>query len=154
MKSTKFIPFALAAIAIVALVSDSGFSAAKTPKSSTRSAPKIAWRPSFKAAQTEAKRSGKPILVDFTAQWCTNCKALDARTYTNANVIRLSQKFVAVKVDTDKDEATAKRYNASRLPLIAVLKPDGKMSSSVLGFRDAKGMTIFLHSALAKARRK
>ena len=159
MKWMKIVPFALTAIAITALVSDEDLSIAKTnatAKSSTRTAPKarIAWRTSFAAAQAEAKRSGKPILVDFTAEWCTNCKALDAKTYTDANVIRESKKFVAVKVDTDKDTATAKKYRVSSLPVVAVLKADGTMSSAFLGFRDAKGTVSFLQTAYAKARRK
>lgn len=153
MKWMKIVPFAMAGLAMTALISDDELSVAKTtsaPKSSTR----IAWRTSFAAAQAEAKRTNKPLLVDFTAAWCTNCKALDARTYTDANVIRESKKFVAVKVDTDKDIATAKKYRVSSLPVVAVLKADGTMSSAFLGFRDAKGTTSFLQTAYAKARRK
>ncbi len=153
MKWMKIVPFALAALAVTALISDEDLSVAKTSapaKSSTR----IAWRTSFTAAQAEARRTGKPILVDFTADWCTNCKALDTRTYTDANVIRESRKFVAVKVDTDKDTATAKKYRVSSLPVVAVLKPNGTMSSAFLGFRDAKGTVQFLQSAYAKAHSK
>jgi len=153
MKWMKIVPFAMAGLAMTALISDDELSVAKTtsaPKSSTR----ITWRTSFAAAQAEAKRTNKPLLVDFTAAWCTNCKALDARTYTDANVIRESKKFVAVKVDTDKDTATAKKYRVSSLPVVAVLKADGTMSSAFLGFRDAKGTTSFLQTAYAKARRK
>lgn len=153
MKWMKIVPFVMAAFAMTALISDDELSVAKTtstPKSSTR----IAWRTSFAAAQAEAKRTNKPLLVDFTAAWCTNCKVLDARTYTDANVIRESKKFVAVKVDTDKDTATASKYRVSSLPVVAVLKADGTMSSAFLGFRDAKGTTSFLQTAYAKARRK
>lgn len=158
MKWMKIVPFAMAGLAMTALISDDELSVAKTtsaPKSSTRIASqRIAWRTSFAAAQAEARRTNKPLLVDFTAAWCTNCKALDARTYTDANVIRESKKFVAVKVDTDKDTATAKKYRVSSLPVVAVLKADGTMSSAFLGFRDAKGTTSFLQTAYAKARRK
>ena len=153
MKWIKIVPFGIAAVAMTALVSDDELSVAKTtpaPKSSTR----IAWRTSFQAAQAEAKRTNKPLLVDFTADWCTNCKVMDAKTYTDANVIRESKKFVAVKVDTDKDTATAKKYRVSSLPVVAVLKTDGTMSSAFLGFRDAKGTVSFLKTAYAKARRK
>ena len=156
MKWIKIVPFALTAIMIAAVVSDEDNLAAKTvsAKVSAKSSTRIAWRTSFKAAQAEAKKTGKPILVDFTAEWCTNCKALDDKTYTDANVIRESRKFVAVKVDTDKDTAIAKKYNVSSLPVVAVLKPDGTLSSSFLGFRDAKGTVSFLQTAYAKARRK
>ena len=153
MKWIKIVPFALAALAITALVSDEDLSVAKTSKGAPSST-RIAWRTSFAAAQSEARRTGKPILVDFTAAWCTNCKALDTRTYTDANVIRESRKFVAVKVDTDKDPQTALRYRVSSLPVVAVLKADGTFSSAFLGFRDAKGTVQFLQSAYAKARRK
>ncbi|HVF84791.1 MAG TPA: thioredoxin family protein [Abditibacteriaceae bacterium] len=153
MKWMRIVPFVMAGVAITALVSDDELSVAKTSPTS-KSSTRIVWRTSFQAAQAEARRTGKPILVDFTADWCTNCKVMDAKTYTDANVIRESKKFVAVKVDTDKDTATAKKYRVSSLPVVAVLKPNGAMSSAFLGFRDAKGTASFLQTAYAKARRK
>lgn len=151
MKWIRIVPFVMAGVAMTALVSHDELSIAK---SASKSSTGIAWRTSFRAAQAEAKRTGKPILVDFVADWCTNCKVMDAKTYTDASVIRESKKFIAVKVDTDKDTATAKKYRVSSLPLVAVLKPNGTMSSAFLGFRDAKGTVSFLQTAYAKARRK
>ncbi|SYZ74320.1 Thioredoxin-related protein-like protein [Candidatus Zixiibacteriota bacterium] len=49
-----------------------------------------------------AKQSGKHILVDFTAKWCTYCKKMDRETFANPEVINfINSHFVPIKVDGD-----------------------------------------------------
>ena len=117
-----------------------------------KNAPRIAWRSLFAVAQAEARRSGKPLLVDFNAVWCAPCKELDRRTFSNAAVIAQSQHFVAVKVDVDKEPKIAARYKIRALPTVAVLKPNGAMLSQFLGFRNAQQTVNFLKNARKKAR--
>ena len=117
-----------------------------------KAAPKIAWRKSFAAALAEARRTRKPLLVDFNAVWCAPCKELDQKTFTNSTVVAVSRNFIPVKVDVDKEPKIAAKYKANALPTVAVLKSNGKMSSQFLGFRDAAYTVNFLRNALKKAR--
>lgn len=127
--------------------------AASATKSATaKSAPKIAWRKSFASALAEAKRTKKPILVDFNAVWCAPCKELDQKTFSNATVVTVSRNFIPVKVDVDQEPKIAARYGVRALPTVAVLKANGAMSSQFLGFRDAAYAVNFLRNALKKAR--
>lgn len=172
MKFIKILPFVAAGVLLSALISDdektvasakfetataissTRFAAAKTPASKTAMGKSIAWRASFKAAQAEAKRSGKPIFVDFYATWCGPCKMLDETTYKDAAVIRESTKFVSVKVDTDREAALAARYRIGSLPTMAVLRPDGRIVSGIIGYHSAPQTVAFLKNAATKARRK
>ena len=36
--------------------------------------PKIPWQPFSPAAVEQARAEGKTVMVDFTANWCPNCK--------------------------------------------------------------------------------
>ena len=82
---------------------------------------KITWHASLDAALTAAKTSGKPVMVDFTAEWCHFCKQLDTETYTDPKIVALSAKFECVKVDADKEDAACKKYGARSFPTIVFL---------------------------------
>jgi thiol-disulfide isomerase/thioredoxin len=91
--------------------------------------PSIRWEKNFEAALRKAKTSGKPLMVDFWAEWCAWCHRLDQSTYVDPWVVRKAQAFVAVKVDTEgsrKEQAVAERYQVRTLPTIVFLSPEGR----------------------------
>lgn len=102
--------------------------------------PGIAWEKNFKEARQTASKAGKPLLVDFGADWCGFCKKLDRETFGDEAVIRfLRQYFVAVKVDTDAEPELAKEYKVTGLPTVVVLSPGGEELRRVVGFRPPDG---------------
>jgi len=94
---------------------------------------KIVWQPSFEKALVMAKKSGRPILVDFYAEWCGPCKMLDREVWPQASVVQESRNWIAVKVDGDKRADLLKRYGITGFPTIAFLKPDGNISKTQVG---------------------
>ena len=52
---------------------------------------------------TDAEKSGKPLLVEFTASWCKNCSAMDKSTLRDPEVKKtIAEKFVFVKFSAEK----------------------------------------------------
>ena len=89
----------------------------------------IKWEKSFEDALKKARKVGRPMIVDFWADWCGWCHRLDRTTYVDPTVVRMSQEFVAVKVDTEgsrKEMDVAYRYHVSNLPTILFLSPEGR----------------------------
>jgi thiol:disulfide interchange protein DsbD len=86
----------------------------------------IAWLHDEATAVAEARRTGKPILVDFFAEWCEACKQLDLHTFSDPAVQRLvADGFVPLKIDgtneTDEVQRMHGKYDVQGLPTVLVL---------------------------------
>jgi thiol:disulfide interchange protein len=66
----------------------------------------LPWEKFSTAKVEELRKSGKPILIDFTADWCTNCKVNERLALNRRETIAFVEKhgIVTLKADfTDKD---------------------------------------------------
>jgi thioredoxin-like negative regulator of GroEL len=98
----------------------------------------VRWEHRFDVAVKRAREANKPIMVDFWADWCTWCHRLDQTTYVDPVVVKMSEDFVAVKVDTEagrKNQEIALRYNVSTLPTIAFITPGGRQILRLNGYQ-------------------
>ena len=108
----------------------------------------IQWQKSYKAAQQQAKKSNKRVLVEFHATWCGPCKAMAATTMKDKDVVKLSRQFVAVRVDVDEAQDLATKYQVESIPYTVVIEPDGRVVRASRGFLDAKSFCLFLKQSL------
>jgi thiol:disulfide interchange protein len=80
-----------------------------------------------------AKRTGRPVLVDFTGYTCTNCRWMEANMFTRPQVRLALARFVRARLYTDgagslfaEQQALEQRvFGTVALPLYAVYGPDG-----------------------------
>ena len=116
--------------------------------------PAVKWEECFEVAQLKARKSGKPMVVDFWAGWCGWCDRLNATTYVEPSVVKAAQDFVAVKVDTegtDAERAVAERYEVTSLPTILFLSPEGRQLVRVNGFQSGYVFSRSMKEALSIA---
>jgi thioredoxin:protein disulfide reductase len=91
-------------------------------------------------ALAAARASGKPVMIDFFAEWCAACKELDRATYVAPQVVAESQRFVRIKVDgtngQDSLDALYQRFKIEGLPTVAFVSSRGEILEHprVLGF--------------------
>jgi thiol:disulfide interchange protein DsbD len=83
--------------------------------------------PSVQAIDNSVKTGGKPIMIDFYADWCAQCKELDKFTYTDKNVVELSKSFNNIKVDlTNSIPGMEEKFGIKGLPVVIFMKPNGE----------------------------
>ena len=96
----------------------------------------------------------KPMLVEFTADWCPNCKFLESTVYTEKNMAALKKRYGLTFVRVDLTDANAyglKLLNllGSRSIPVAAIFPQGGNASQPMVLRD-----VFSTSGLREAARK
>lgn len=92
----------------------------------------------------KARQTGRPIFIDFYADWCTNCKDFSHLIETDAELSNGLNRAVLLKVyDVDPAfEDFAKRFEELNvgLPFFAVLNSDGSLRFKTSNYRDRQGM--------------
>ncbi len=108
---------------------------ATTATAETKRGGELAWLTDEKAGIEEVKRTGKPMIVDFTAAWCAACKQLDRKTFSDPKVRAQLEGFVRVKIDctkeTPENAALQKKYGSPSLPTVAFVTKDGEIRSEL-----------------------
>ncbi|WP_052443214.1 thioredoxin family protein [Streptacidiphilus neutrinimicus] len=87
-------------------------------------------------ALAQSRRDGRPVLVEFGADWCVDCQALGRRVADPAVRLVLQRDYRLVTVDIghyDRNGALAARWidlKRSGIPALVVLNPDGTVRAT------------------------
>ena len=79
-----------------------------------------------------ATPDGRPLVVDFWAEWCPPCKALAPILEQLSVELAGTTDFAAV--DTEQQPALAARYRTMTLPTLLVFR-DGEVVQRLVGLR-------------------
>jgi thiol:disulfide interchange protein DsbD len=107
---------------------------------------KLTWDHSEAEASAKAKAEKRPMIVDFTADWCGACKKMSKETFSDPRVMEKASNFVAVKVDATDDEdpqvdAVKGKYAVKGLPTVVIYDSTGAERKR---FNDFVGPEVFL----------
>ena len=102
-----------------------------------------------------AKAAGKPVMLDFYADWCVSCKEMERFTFSDARVQARLKDVVLLKADVtannEADKALLKRFNLFGPPGLIFWNAAGVQSPyKVIGFEKSDKFLASIDSAIGK----
>ena len=110
----------------------------------------ISWEHDLAGALGKAKTEGRPVMADFYTDWCGWCKKLDKDVYEDANVNRLAEKFICVKVNCEVDKTAPSKYGVKGYPTIIFFDSAGNAEETIVGYRAAPAFADTMNKILDK----
>lgn len=91
---------------------------------------KVEWIREEKEALKFAFLSKRPVMVEFTADWCPPCKRIESNFFSREDVVKLSYQLVPLRVDASFENKEIRdilnRYDVYGMPAFVFLDPSGK----------------------------
>ena len=103
--------------------------------------------------QRLAQAGGRPVMVDFYADWCISCKEMERFTFTDPAVRARMDRMLLLKVDvtrnTPEDRALLERFGLFGPPGIVFFDSAGReLPARVIGFQSARRFAASLDTVL------
>ncbi len=103
----------------------------------------IPWQAYEPAKVADHLQAGRVVVIDFTADWCLNCKALEQAVLHRPEVVKAmnQQGIVPVKADVTSKQAPGwaklKELKQLGIPLLVVVRNDGSAAGEVVFMSNA-----------------
>jgi len=79
--------------------------------------------------ESDVLKSGKPVLVDFWAEWCGPCRMVAP---TLEQIAQENDGVQIAKVNVDQEQELAYRFQVSSIPTFILFK-DGEVADRMMG---------------------
>jgi len=113
----------------------------------------VNWTP-ISMASAAAARSHRPILYEFSADWCGPCHILEREVFMDTALAeKINERYIAVRVvDRQREEGSnipevqqlMDRYGIRAFPTIVIAGSDGQVRDKVLGYTGRDKFAAFI----------
>ena len=115
------------------------------------------WYRNLDEGLAEARATGKSVFIDFTGYTCTNCRWMEANTFTKTEVKHRFGEMILVQLYTDggpnhreNQQYEIDRFGTAALPFYVILSPDDDVITTFPGMtRSLDDFLDFLDKGLA-----
>ncbi len=104
---------------------------------------------SLKELEDVVKKAKKPVLIDFSAKWCTACKEFEEITFKDPEVLNALRDFELYRVDVTKnskeDKELLKKFSLFGPPGVVFYKNGKELKNlRVVGFKEPNKFLKYL----------
>jgi thiol:disulfide interchange protein DsbD len=89
----------------------------------------VRWVPYDSARLADAAKQGRAVILDFYADWCSPCRAMESSVFSDPEVLALSRKLVTLRVDLTRrhpgQDKLLARYKVRGVPTIIFINRKG-----------------------------
>ncbi|GEM_PF-1012468 len=116
------------------------------PQISSSAQPSLAWQTYSAQKVAVSLGKGSPVLLEFTADWCSNCRVLEKTTYDDPGVIEAANKaginpFRVDITDFDDEQQTIiNKYGGKALPFAVLINHKGEVLKTYLRMFSANSL--------------
>ena len=95
--------------------------------------------------EQDVLKAGRPVLIDFWAEWCGPCKAI--APMLNDIAEEYGDKVTIAKLNVDENPKTSQRFNVRSIPTLILFK-NGQVEGQKVGAPRKSDLVAFLESKL------